>query len=376
MANYTPTTAFGPKDALANGDPAKVILGTEIDTEYDNIATAIATKVDSSAGIPTLSSNNAWTGSNKFSGAASPLSGAGGVALGTRSSTGAIIDWYDSTEGADLKDWFAYTSSGAFIMGAGDDAGTSSENFLNVTRSTYHITGIILGNATDKPAITVAGPATFLPPANSSLGLTVINPASGSGQSQIAGFTNGVDADLNVCISQTTATTKYALLTPGVNIPLRLSGGISGGVTAGIQGYGPSSTTYVDMTPDQGTFTGTPTGVSSGGPFLCTWYRIGHSVTLVITNPNTICTSNGSSFTMFGLPTALQPTSIQVQDVPLASSWLNGGSSGNNSGARISASSTTISFFVSGSLTGWVTSSTKGPSGSGAISYVLQYLAI
>jgi hypothetical protein len=46
MANYTVTTNFATKDSLASGNPAKVIKGTEFSTEYNNIATAIATKAD------------------------------------------------------------------------------------------------------------------------------------------------------------------------------------------------------------------------------------------------------------------------------------------------------------------------------------------
>ena len=46
MANYTVTTNFAAKDSLPSGNPSKVIKGTEFSTEYNNIATAIATKSD------------------------------------------------------------------------------------------------------------------------------------------------------------------------------------------------------------------------------------------------------------------------------------------------------------------------------------------
>lgn len=54
MSNYTKSTNFATKDALASGNPAKIVKGTEIDTEFNNIATAIATKADSTS--PTLTS--------------------------------------------------------------------------------------------------------------------------------------------------------------------------------------------------------------------------------------------------------------------------------------------------------------------------------
>jgi len=46
MANYTKTTNFAVKDTLASGNPAKIIKGSEIDSEYNSIQTAVATKAD------------------------------------------------------------------------------------------------------------------------------------------------------------------------------------------------------------------------------------------------------------------------------------------------------------------------------------------
>ena len=46
MSNYVKTTNFTAKDSLASGDPNKVIRGSEFDTEFTNIATAVATKAD------------------------------------------------------------------------------------------------------------------------------------------------------------------------------------------------------------------------------------------------------------------------------------------------------------------------------------------
>ena len=46
MSNYTKSTNFATKDNLSSGDPLKIVKGTEIDTEFNNIATAIATKAD------------------------------------------------------------------------------------------------------------------------------------------------------------------------------------------------------------------------------------------------------------------------------------------------------------------------------------------
>ena len=57
MSNYVKTTDFASKDALASGNPLKTIKGTEFDVEFNNLATASATKANTAApdftGIPT-----------------------------------------------------------------------------------------------------------------------------------------------------------------------------------------------------------------------------------------------------------------------------------------------------------------------------------
>lgn len=54
MSNYTQSTNFATKDALPSGDPLKIVKGTEINTEFNNISTAIATKADTTS--PTITS--------------------------------------------------------------------------------------------------------------------------------------------------------------------------------------------------------------------------------------------------------------------------------------------------------------------------------
>ena len=47
MTNYVKSTNFASKDSLASGNPLKIVKGTEIDIEFNNIAAAVATKLDS-----------------------------------------------------------------------------------------------------------------------------------------------------------------------------------------------------------------------------------------------------------------------------------------------------------------------------------------
>ena len=58
MSNYTKTTNFAAKDSLPSGNAAKIVKGTEIDTEFNNIETASATKADSN--------NSTLTGTTAF----------------------------------------------------------------------------------------------------------------------------------------------------------------------------------------------------------------------------------------------------------------------------------------------------------------------
>lgn len=46
MSNYTKATNFAVKDGLTTGNPNKIIKGTEIDTEFNNIASAVNSKAD------------------------------------------------------------------------------------------------------------------------------------------------------------------------------------------------------------------------------------------------------------------------------------------------------------------------------------------
>jgi len=49
MSNYVKSTNFATKDTLSAGDVNKIVKGTEIDTEFNNIATAVSTKADTAS---------------------------------------------------------------------------------------------------------------------------------------------------------------------------------------------------------------------------------------------------------------------------------------------------------------------------------------
>lgn len=66
MSNYTKATNFATKDTLPTGDSGKIVKGTEIDSEFNAIASAISSKADTASpsftGTP--SAPTATSGSN------------------------------------------------------------------------------------------------------------------------------------------------------------------------------------------------------------------------------------------------------------------------------------------------------------------------
>jgi hypothetical protein len=62
MADYAKSTNFASKDTLSSGNPLKIVKGTEIDTEFNNIATAISSKQDYDADLTTWAGKTAPSG--------------------------------------------------------------------------------------------------------------------------------------------------------------------------------------------------------------------------------------------------------------------------------------------------------------------------
>ena len=137
MSNYTKSTNFASKDNLSSGNPLKIVKGTEIDTEFNNISTAIATKLDSASTTgsgnivlatsptlvtPALGTPSALVGTN-ITGTAAALSIGGTAATATNlagGSNGTIP--YQSASGT--TQMLAAGSSGQFLQSQGAGAPT------------------------------------------------------------------------------------------------------------------------------------------------------------------------------------------------------------------------------------------------------------
>jgi len=234
LSNYTKSTNFATKDNLTPGDPLKIVRGTEIDTEYNNIATAIATKTDNSAaaitggtitGITDLAIADGGTGASTAAGALNNL-------LPSQTSA---ANKYLQSDGTNAS-WDAVTLSTADITGtlAVANGGTG------VTSSTG--TGsVVLSNSPTLVTPALGTPASGV--ATNITGLPISTGVSGLGTGVATFLGTPSSANLISAITDETGTgslvfaTSPTLVTPALGTPSALVGtnitGTASGLTAG-----------------------------------------------------------------------------------------------------------------------------------------------
>tara|TARA_R110000737_G_scaffold301161_1_gene308135 strand:+ start:306 stop:1004 length:699 start_codon:yes stop_codon:yes gene_type:complete len=127
MSNYIKAVNFAVKDDLVSGDPSKIIKGTEINTEYNNIATAVATKAETNSPAftgnptaPTQTTGNNTTRLATTAFVATAISSIPGVDLSASYPVGSIYMATVATNPATLLGfgtWVAF-GQGRVLLGA------------------------------------------------------------------------------------------------------------------------------------------------------------------------------------------------------------------------------------------------------------------
>ena len=130
MANYTKATNFASKDSLLTGNPSKLIRGSEIDAEFNSIATAVATKADTNSptftGTPLAPTASAGTNTQQLATTAFVTSAlntalpSGVILIWSGASSAIPAGWYlcNGTNGTpDLRDRFVVGAGSTYVVG-------------------------------------------------------------------------------------------------------------------------------------------------------------------------------------------------------------------------------------------------------------------
>jgi hypothetical protein len=127
MTDYVKATNFYVKDSLLVGNPDKIVKGSEIDTEFNNIATAVASKANYASpnltGIPTAPTAPQGTNSSQL--ATTAFVFANSVPVGAiilwSGSIGTIPSGYSLCDGSNgtpnLRDKFIVGAGTAYAVG-------------------------------------------------------------------------------------------------------------------------------------------------------------------------------------------------------------------------------------------------------------------
>jgi hypothetical protein len=147
MTDYTKATNFASKDSLASGNSLKIVKGTEIDTEFNSIATAVNSKSDSVSGTHTGTTTiasaviaTATISAGTITGITDLSVADGGTGASTaanaRTNLGLVIGTNVQAWDTDLDTWATKTAPSGTVVGT-----TDTQTLTNKTLTSPSIGG-------------------------------------------------------------------------------------------------------------------------------------------------------------------------------------------------------------------------------------------
>ena len=256
MTDYTKSTNFATKDNLSSGNPLKIVKGTEIDTEFNNISTAVNTKSDAyngtHTGTTTIASATIATATisaGTITGITDITVADGGTGASTaanaRTNLGLVIGTNVQAWDADLDTWATKTAPSGTVVGTSDAQ--------TLTNKTIDASQLVSASVTNTQLATAVKPV--------GVGQTWQSPSRAFGTT----YTNSTGRPIQVviCVSPAGVNGYVQVVCGGIQIAIL-------GVLSGAASAVPATACFI--VPDNTTYSCSV--ISGSSPSLQNWAEL------------------------------------------------------------------------------------------------------